>query len=89
MSDDAALGKKTRELMQILADTSAMLALDAPTPALQRQVDSLEGLCKEIASECGVDWDSEIVDLAASKMGRITELIMLRAAAQDASDQAG
>lgn len=76
---DAALGRKTRELVQTLVDTAAMLAVDAPTPALSRQLDLLEVICTEITAECGVDWNAEIVDMAASKIGRIAEILMVRA----------
>lgn len=79
MSDaakDAEIGRKAREVVQALQDAGAMIAVDAPTPQIVKQVRSIQHLAREVCEMCGVDFDAEVIEVMAQKQGRAAEVFM-------------
>jgi len=77
MSEDEKLGKLTRELVASAAQFRDMLAVDAPTPVLLRQLREMEQKLDAIDGMTGnqlLTDDSNVWTVLQSKMMRLLEL---------------
>jgi len=88
-SDDAKIGARTRDLLRAFSDFSSMLAVDAPTPVLARQLDELEKIAEEIDTLSGSGlFESDVFGALGDtgKLMRIWELLQYRQAQKSASE---
>lgn len=82
-TEDAEIGRKAREMVQALQDAGAMIAVDAPTPQIVKQIRSLRQIAQEICGMCGVDFNAEFMAMA-QKQGRMVEIFL--AMSEDETD---
>lgn len=86
MTDDATnakIGERTRDLLQALSSFADMLAIDAPTPVLVRQLAEMEKITREIYQTAGVSFAGDIFGGIVDdpvKLMRLYELVQHRQA---------
>ena len=86
MTDDATntkIGERTRDLLQALSNFADMLAIDAPTPVLARQLDEMERVARDIdtMAESGV-FEKDVFSMLGdpTRLMRLYELLQHRQA---------
>lgn len=86
MTDDATnarIGERTRDLLQALSNFADMLAIDAPTPVLARQLDELEKVARDIdaMSKSGI-FERDVFSMLGdpTRLMRLYELLQHRQA---------
>lgn len=81
--EDAKVGGRTRDLLRAFTSFMDMLAVDAPTPVLARQMDELEAIAKEIDALAGTSlFESDVFTRLgdSGKLMRLYELFQYRQA---------
>lgn len=72
--DDEKIGARTRDLLRAFSDFADMLAIDAPTPVLSRQLDELEKIAEEIDTMAGTKIFESNVFATLGDMGKLMRL---------------
>jgi len=88
-SDDTNLGKRTRDLLRALSEFADMVAVDAPTPVLARQIDELEQIFFEVDALAGTGlYNNDIWAVLgdAGKLMRLYEVLQHRQAQKTTSE---
>lgn len=88
-SNDEKIGARTRDLLRAFSDFSDMLAVDAPTPVLARQLDELEKIAAEVDAMAGTGlFDSNVFATLGDtgKLMRLYELLQYRQAQNPTSE---
>lgn len=78
-ASDEKIGEKTRELVSALSDLTALMFVQAPTPVLVAQVDTLNHAVRQVLAMCPNEWSHDSTDWTDAIMqnqGRLIELFM-------------
>jgi hypothetical protein len=74
MSDDAEIGRRARDLLRSLSAFADMVAIDAPTPVLARQMDELEKIFSEVDALAGTNLCENDIWSVVGDMGKLMRL---------------
>lgn len=89
MSDDEKIGSRTRDLLRAVSDFADMVAVDAPTPVLSKQLGELEGIFREVDQLAGTQlYDNSIWKVVGDplKLMRLYELLQHRQAQEPTAE---
>lgn len=88
-SDNEKIGERTRDLLRAFSNFADMLAVDAPTPVLARQMEELEKIARDVDSIAGSGlFESDVFGLLGDgvKLMRLYELLQYRQAQRPSSE---
>jgi hypothetical protein len=89
VSDDEKIGARTRDLLRAFSDFADMVAVEAPTPVLVRQLDEVEKVFRDVDQLAGTQlYDSSVWGIVGDpvKLMRLYEVLQHRQAQKSPSE---
>jgi hypothetical protein len=89
LADDAEIGRRARDLLRSFSEFADLVAIDAPTPLLARQMDELEKIFAEVDALAGTSlYENDVWSVLGDmgKLMRLYEVLQHRQAQKAASE---